>query len=40
MSTLLLALAPAQSHAQSYPAKTIKLVVPFGPADRPTWRRA
>ena len=31
LSTLLLALAPAQSHAQSYPAKTIKLVVPFGP---------
>jgi tripartite-type tricarboxylate transporter receptor subunit TctC len=27
----LLALAPAQSSAQSYPSKTIKLVVPFGP---------
>ena len=31
LSTLLLALASAQSHAQSYPTKTIKLVVPFGP---------
>jgi tripartite-type tricarboxylate transporter receptor subunit TctC len=31
LSGLLLAVAPAPSHAQSYPSKTIKLVVPFGP---------
>ncbi len=31
LSAALLALAPASSHAQSYPSKTIKLVVPFGP---------
>ncbi len=31
LSTLLLALVSAHSHAQSYPTKTIKLVVPFGP---------
>jgi tripartite-type tricarboxylate transporter receptor subunit TctC len=31
LSTLLVALVPAQSGAQSYPNKTIKLVVPFGP---------
>jgi tripartite-type tricarboxylate transporter receptor subunit TctC len=31
LSTLLLALAPAPSGAQSYPSKPIKLVVPFGP---------
>jgi tripartite-type tricarboxylate transporter receptor subunit TctC len=31
LSALLLALTPAPSNAQSYPSKTIKLVVPFGP---------
>ena len=31
LSALLLALAPVPSSAQSYPSKTIKLVVPFGP---------
>ena len=31
LSMLLLALVSAHAHAQSYPAKTIKLVVPFGP---------
>src|SRR6188472_920576 len=31
LSTLLLALTPTHSHAQPYPTKTIKLVVPFGP---------
>jgi tripartite-type tricarboxylate transporter receptor subunit TctC len=31
LGVLLLALAPLQSHAQTYPTKTIKLVVPFGP---------
>jgi tripartite-type tricarboxylate transporter receptor subunit TctC len=31
LGAVLLALAPAPSHAQSYPNKTIKLVVPFGP---------
>src|SRR4051812_19572566 len=31
LSILLLALTPTHSHAQSYPTKTIKLVVPFGP---------
>ena len=31
LSALVLTLTPAQSHAQSYPSKTIKLVVPFGP---------
>lgn len=31
LGAMLLALAPALSHAQSYPSKTIKLVVPFGP---------
>ena len=31
LSTLLLALVSAHSHAQSYPTKIIKLVVPFGP---------
>ena len=31
LTALLLALMPAHSRAQSYPSKTIKLVVPFGP---------
>jgi tripartite-type tricarboxylate transporter receptor subunit TctC len=31
LSATLLALASPQSHAQTYPTKTIKLVVPFGP---------
>jgi len=31
LSGLLFAVTPAPSHAQSYPSKTIKLVVPFGP---------
>ena len=31
LSALLLALAPAQANAQAYPAKPIRLVVPFGP---------